>query len=210
MDGALEAQTLNPIARKASTAQGMAFMTIYERSFSMEGGGEGEGEGEGKVAGSWEKELVDELRGRVRLGEMQGHLSIGFAVVAGLLGLSLGSFYVLSFVSACTEAHSSLFPPSLEPESTQHLFLFLHARSILSSSVRLNTVGPYVSHRLLLHDVKPLVTAALEACHHLRVEAVGPEEEASWWDEDGPASTWPLGDILIARHGQLFSKIFNS
>lgn len=35
------------------------------------------------------------------------------------------------------------------------------------------------------------------------------------WDEeeeedDGPATTWPLGELLTGRHDQLHSKIFNS
>lgn len=124
------------------------------------------------------------------------------------------------------------------------MYLFLHARSVLSSAVRLNTVGPYVSHKLLLHDVRPLVDQALQACAHWRVDQLKPVndkakagavssqaqvKDESWWraagagenwddeedDEDGgdsgtPVTTWPLGEILAARHDQLHSKIFNS
>lgn len=65
----------------------------------------------------------------------------------------------------------------------------------------MNTIGPYVSHRMLLHDVQPLVTAAHERCKDATLESGA---------EAGPATTWPLGEILAARHDQLHSKIFNS
>ena len=98
--------------------------------------------------------------------------------------------------------------------ATQHLFLFLHARSLLSSAIRLNTLGPYVAHRLLLHDVRPLVEEALQSCQDMRVSADFTEDGKEWWEreeeDDGPATTWPLGEILAARHDQLHSKIFNS
>ena len=81
-----------------------------------------------------------------------------------------------------------------------HLHLFLQARAILSSAVRLNLVGPYASQRLLLTDVRPAVTAALDAWR----------KHAEIVEEGGPATTWPLGEILAARHDQLHSRIFNS
>lgn len=104
---------------------------------------------------------------------------------------------------------SASFPPT---ERSQHLFLFLHARSLLSSAIRLNTVGPYVSHRLLLHDVRPLVEESLLACRRLSLGGAASRDPVPITedDEDGPATTWPLGEILAARHDQLHSKIFNS
>jgi urease accessory protein len=100
---------------------------------------------------------------------------------------------------------------SLATAAAQHLFLFLHARSLLSSAIRLNTLGPYVSHRLLLHDVRPLVDEALSTC---RAMALEDEADERWGakeeQEEGPATTWPLGEILVARHDALHSKIFNS
>lgn len=82
-----------------------------------------------------------------------------------------------------------------------HLHLFLQARAILSSAVRLNLVGPYASQRLLLTDVRPAVTDALQDWRRRADEGD---------EESGPATTWPLGEILAARHDQLHSRIFNS
>ncbi|ORY90793.1 hypothetical protein BCR35DRAFT_299370 [Leucosporidium creatinivorum] len=185
LDHQFETMSLNHIARRASTAQGVALLTLYERALAPEV--EAEGKGPRQL-------LVERLRKAVRAGEALGHLPVGFAAMAGACGLTLAS--------------------------TQHLFLFLHARSLLSSAVRLNTLGPYLAHRQLLHDVRPLVEEALASCKDLRVAEEKPVEEGlgrkEWWevdegeDEEGPATTWPLGEILAARHDQLHSKIFNS
>lgn len=67
---------------------------------------------------------------------------------------------------------------------------------------------------MLLHEVRPLVQEVWESCKGLRVPRK--EGEGDWWeceeeeDEEGPSNTWPLGEILTARHDQLHSKIFNS
>ncbi len=100
-------------------------------------------------------------------------------------------------------------------ERSQYLHLFLQARSLLSSSVRLNTIGPYAAQQLLLHAVRPLVDAEMSRCKHLgtgHTEATDGAGE-DMWDEDvvrGPAMTWPLGEILAARHDLQHSRIFNS
>ena len=92
------------------------------------------------------------------------------------------------------------------PERSQHLHLFLHARALLSAAVRLNAIGPYNAQQILLHSVRPLVTAETEHCSGMRTS--GGEE----YDETrhGPVNTWPLGEILAARHDLQHSRIFNS
>ncbi|KAF8260623.1 hypothetical protein EI94DRAFT_1780454 [Lactarius quietus] len=84
-----------------------------------------------------------------------------------------------------------------------HLHLFLHARGVLSAAVRLNIVGPYAAQQLLLHAVRRLVDDALGSTAHLVSGALGTNERF-------PATTWPLGEILAARHDLLHSRIFNS
>ena len=98
-------------------------------------------------------------------------------------------------------------------ERSQHLHLFLQARSLLSSSVRLNTIGPYAAQQLLLHAVRPLVEAEISRCRHLDTGLFNSRRGAEQQDEDivrGPAMTWPLGEILAARHDLQHSRIFNS
>ncbi|KAJ6466671.1 hypothetical protein C8R47DRAFT_990718, partial [Mycena vitilis] len=143
----------------------------------------------------------------IRRGEQDahGHLPVCWGVLCGALGLSL--------------------------ERTQHLHLYLHARSLLSAAVRLNAIGPYAAQQLLLHVTAPFVDAEMRKCarlrtgvlakgdgvvsakHELGAGDVGDKEnDGDTWDEgqDGPATTWPLGEILAARHDLQHSRIFNS
>lgn len=101
-------------------------------------------------------------------------------------------------------------------ERSIHLYLFLHARSLLSSAVRLNLIGPYLSSQLLLHPYRTIIdTATVELVksaehtqddHGAAVDPWGWAKEA----EEGPATTWPLGEILMSRHDLQHSRIFNS
>lgn len=92
-------------------------------------------------------------------------------------------------------------------ERSQFLHLFLHCRSLLSASVRLNDIGPYGAQQLILHAVRPLVAAEIARCRDLRTGILdGTFNEVTM----GPANTWPLGEILAGRHDLQHSRIFNS
>ena len=91
-----------------------------------------------------------------------------------------------------------------------HLHLFLHARGVLSAAVRMNIVGPYAAQQLLLHAVRRVVDDALGSTAHLISGALREEGDSERADERLPATTWPLGEILAARHDLLHSRIFNS
>lgn len=97
-------------------------------------------------------------------------------------------------------------------ERSQYLHLFLQARSLLSSSVRLNTIGPYAAQQLLLHAVRPLVDGEMKRCKHLTTGLLPPAANEDLGKDEirGPAMTWPLGEILAARHDLQHSRIFNS
>lgn len=81
LDHQFETMSLNHIARRASTAQGIALLTLYERALAPEV--EAEGKGPRQL-------LVERLRKAVRAGEALGHLPVGFAAMAGACGLTLG------------------------------------------------------------------------------------------------------------------------
>ncbi|BGP22524.1 urease accessory protein [Rhodotorula toruloides] len=204
-DALCEALTLNHVARRASIAQGVALLTLYERAFSPP---------PSIVGIDAVRDLVAAYRAKIRKGEKGacGHMSVAFAVLTAAVGVRL--------------------------DSALPLFLFLHARSLLSSAVRLNIVGPYLAHRMLLWDLAPLVNDAVAETMPRLEETVGREDSAGedggkvnngdWWDDDpvwngmwdagtggpdverGPVTTWPLGEIVASRHDQLFSRIFNS
>lgn len=197
---------LNHVARRASKAQGIALLALYARAF----------------ADTTASRLVDPIQTRLddcmdklkiasrgRNATIHGHLPICFAVLCASLGLSLSkrpsSFY--------SQLRPQLTMLSLSARS-RHLHLFLQARAILSSAVRLNLAGPYAAQRLLLVEVRQIVNKVLqeeEIRYKYRKESKsGLEEPKQDDDENGPATTWPLGEILGARHDQLHSRIFNS
>lgn len=107
-----------------------------------------------------------------------------------------------------------VLPVHIFLERSQYLHLFLQARSLLSSSVRLNTIGPYAAQQLLLYAVRPLVDMEMSNCKELTTNATrSMNGRGDIFDENiahGPAMTWPLGEILAARHDLQHSRIFNS
>ncbi|KAJ7864906.1 UreF-domain-containing protein [Mycena leptocephala] len=190
LDDLYECMTLNHVARRASAAQGVALLSLYSKGFSRPPGPgfsylvpEGSEEDPAHAMPG----LVDAYKLLVRRGERSahGHLPVCWGVLCAALGLSL--------------------------ERTQHLHLYLHARALLSAAVRLNAIGPYAAQQLLLHVAAPFVDAEMSKSARLRTSVLA-ERDNNGWDEtqDGPANTWPLGEILAARHDLQHSRIFNS
>ena len=66
-----EAQMLNAVNKRASKAQGVAFLTLYTKSFG-------------------EDKLIKDFKMKVRKGLSPGHLAISWALIASLLGIPLG------------------------------------------------------------------------------------------------------------------------
>lgn len=78
----------------------------------------------------------------------------------------------------------------------------------------MNILGPYAAQQLLLHSVRPIVNAEAERCNGLRTGLCSSDQDSRDVPEigtlNGPAMTWPLGEILAARHDLQHSRIFNS
>ncbi|KAM5535467.1 hypothetical protein V8D89_010804 [Ganoderma adspersum] len=193
LDELYESMTLNHITRRASKSQGVALLTLFSKGFSQPRlSGHLGPSADAKFTDSRATNaatLVDRLKLLVRKEETHGHLPICWGVLTAALGLS--------------------------SERSQYLHLFLQARGLLSSSVRLNTIGPYAAQQLLLHAVRPLVDGEMTRCKHLTTGLLPSPAKDVLEDlkEDeirGPAMTWPLGEILAARHDLQHSRIFNS
>jgi len=193
IDALYDASTLNRVACRASCAQGIALLTLYGKGFTRSPFlltsddhasllDEQERDRESRAGA-----LVAALKLRVRQGESDdapGHLPVCWGVLAGALGLDV--------------------------DRGAHLHLFLHARGVLSAAVRMNILGPYAAQQLLLHAVKPLLCEAISSTTHLVSGALKEEIYPELPTEQLPATTWPLGEILSARHDLLHSRIFNS
>ncbi|KAJ3547828.1 hypothetical protein NM688_g5361 [Phlebia brevispora] len=198
LDELYETITLNLVARRASRTQGVALLSLYSKGFTKPAllrnhpvtNGESSTSSSEMSFSSREdlmSTLIDKLKLTVRREETHGHLPICWGVLTAALGLSL--------------------------ERSQFLHLFLYARGLISAGVRMNTIGPYAAQQLLLHIIRPIVTTEAARCSHLRTglssTASNPDTDEVPLD-DGPAMTWPLGEILAARHDLQHSRIFNS
>jgi urease accessory protein len=88
----------------------------------------------------------------------------------------------------------------------------------------MNIIGPYASSQLLLHPFKIIIQRETARQNDQSVttglvDVTSKEEKSrpktgpwSWTAEAemGPATTWPLGEVLMARHDMQHSRIFNS
>ncbi|KZS88160.1 hypothetical protein SISNIDRAFT_418522 [Sistotremastrum niveocremeum HHB9708] len=192
LDELYECMMLNHVARRASQAQGVALLTLYSKGFTKPSLVALPAiDTKDSTAQDTFLTLIDDMKLRIRASDTPGHLPICWGILTAALGLSL--------------------------ERSQYLHLFLQARSLISAAIRMNTIGPYASQQLLLHVIKPLCDSALKQTSHIRTQAsaksknINDEERSTpYEDDDGPATTWPLGEILGARHDLLHSRIFNS
>lgn len=154
---------LNHVARRASKAQGIALLTLYSKAFAKPVNLQHEAykpmlsppsqhnrpspESHDSAHASridLAATLVDRMKLDIRRAaarsataeeQMQGHLPVCWAVFAACLGVGL---------------KKSVF-----------LHLFLQARSLFSSSIRLNTLGPYLAHQVMRFQMRPVVQAIL-------------------------------------------------
>jgi urease accessory protein len=184
LDELYQAMTLNHVSRRASMSQGVALLTLYSKGFSRPPTLSAFWGAEPRDHESHMRNLFDQFKLKVRREEVFGHLPICWGALTAALGLKL--------------------------ERAQYLHLFLHARSLLSASIRLNNLGPYGAQQLLLHAIRPLVAAEAMRCRNLQTGLL--DNSVDGLDEValGPANTWPLGEILAGRHDLQHSRIFNS
>ncbi|TPX35115.1 hypothetical protein SmJEL517_g02459 [Synchytrium microbalum] len=114
-------------------------------------------------------DVFTKYKNYVRIGKTSGHLPVCFAL-------------------ACKEL-------SLSSDKALHLFLFLHARSMVSAAVRLNQIGPYQGQSILF-DLQPHVQ---QTCKQVENKTL-----------DDVHNSAPLIDILQGMHDNLYSRLFNS
>jgi len=198
LDDLYQSMTLNHVARRASTAQGVALLTLYSKGFSRPTSISDFPCTRPTHCEKQMAKLFDEFKMNIRKEEVAGHLPVCWGILTAALGLKLG-------MHTQNPLHNKKF--IFQVERSQFLHLFLHCRSLLSASVRLNDIGPYGAQQIILHAVRPLVAAETARCRDLRTGILdGSFNETTM----GPANTWPLGEILAGRHDLQHSRIFNS
>ncbi|KAI1365345.1 UreF-domain-containing protein [Xylaria arbuscula] len=85
----------------------------------------------------------------------------------------------------------------LAPRQTAYVFLFSHAKALVSAAVRAGMFGPYQAQKIL-------AGGELQAL-------IGDLVEREWdVDVEHAAQSVPVMDLWIGRHEMLYSRIFNS
>lgn len=201
LDHSYHTLLLNHVARRASKAQGIALLTLYTKAFakpinldrepfpaspirpnpnlntdhasSSPNSSTAEQTDREKVRIELAAHLVDKLKSEIRKAQAQheGHLPICWAVFAACLGLSLNK--------------------------AVYLHLFLQARSLFSSSIRLNTLGPYLAHQVMRFQMRGVVQAIIqemieEGCLQGKSDCTGSDsapEEANEQEEHDETET---------------------
>ncbi|ORY00321.1 hypothetical protein BCR34DRAFT_494670 [Clohesyomyces aquaticus] len=176
LDNDFDASTPCTVARRASVAQGRALLTVWDRSFKAQhttpatpaNVGSGQDLSKGVAAIDALASFSASLR---TASPPNAHLAPLWGLVANVLSVPL---------------HDSAY-----------LFLFSHARTVISAAVRASVLGPYQAQAVL---------ASTELQSRIR----GLVEEG--WDrkiEDAGQSV-PVMDLWVGRHEKLYSRIFNS
>ncbi|MCJ1406464.1 hypothetical protein MMC19_000529 [Ptychographa xylographoides] len=168
LDNDLDASTPCTVARRASIAQGRALLSVWERALRSAGSRSCEEASQSLVSlGSTLKTPSHQSSG---LGP-NGHFAPIWALVCRAMDMSL--------------------------EEAVYVFLFNHAKAVLSAAVRASVMGPYqaqgvLAGRLLQEEIR----GAVRTNWFVSVEDAG--------------QVVPALDLWIGRHELLYSRIFNS
>ncbi|KAI9278734.1 hypothetical protein BDA99DRAFT_554345 [Phascolomyces articulosus] len=113
--------------------------------------------------------IMKRFKTMIRAEKVDGHFPICFGLVCRYLKVDL--------------------------ENTLHLWLYLFTRTLYSSAVRMNIIGPYEAQKLLMHSREPIERIVKET-------ADIPMEEC--------CQTNPLLDVCQGMHDRLYTRLFNS
>ncbi|KAF9137148.1 hypothetical protein BGX30_010514 [Mortierella sp. GBA39] len=113
--------------------------------------------------------ILKPFKALLRSEEVAGHYPIAFAMIARLLGFDLAT--------------------------TRYLHLHLHARTLLSSAIRLALVGPFQAQHIMTRS---------------QAKARFIDAKTADLTIEDAAQTFLLGDICSGVHGRLWTRLFNS
>ncbi len=197
LDNSYHSLLLNHVARRASKAQGIALLTLYAKAFAkpidlerqpFDGSRIGQRHAAPPQASDphastqraeerrieLAAQLVDRLKmdvrrssaqapGSAQLGP-QGHLPICWGVFAACLGISL--------------------------RKSLYLHLFLQARALFSSSIRLNTLGPYLAHQIMRFHMRTVVNDIIQEMDDAGCMVISPIQRQARRCSHYPRERW--------------------
>jgi urease accessory protein len=217
LDKHYHAMTLNHVAQRASKAQGIALLTLYTKSFSEQ---PGTSPTNPSLNGPECSRIIQQIKATIRREELHGHLPICWAAFTACLGISaMRSLQVHLFLQVRAIISSAIRLNIVGPYLAHRLLAF-NAKQIIDENLvvvgrSMTGIGKQVIEKedslLLTKEDKDVVDDD---------DDDDDDEEGGWkwtWDEDipdndthTPRMTWPLGDLVQARHDQLHSRLFNS
>jgi urease accessory protein len=172
LDNDLDASTPCTVARRASVAQGRALLGIWEKALQQSITSSGTAASiAGERINSFGRTLKLSALSTKDIADVNGH----FAPLWGAVCLALG----------------------LEIQQVAYLFLFNHAKMVLSAAVRAGVMGPYQAQSIL---AGPHLQTQIRSCLK-NVWNVHPEDAGQ---------AVPVMDLWVGRHELLYSRIFNS
>jgi len=154
LDDALDAATPCTVARRASTSQGRALLTLWHRSLAQSSLSEPASAALASFASALAAKSTDNTTPVSLLASLQSHP--GPAAHFGPL-----------FGTVCAAL-------SLSGHATAYLYLLNHAKSLLSAGVRAGALGPYQAQALLAGaDLREAIEACIVRERGKRVEDAG-------------------------------------
>ncbi|CAO2649368.1 Nn.00g067530.m01.CDS01 [Neocucurbitaria sp. VM-36] len=176
LDNDFDASTPCTVARRASIAQGRALLAVWDRSFKTQydlAAADAHGSDTNKPpARSPAVKALATVCSALRTSDcMNAHLAPLWGLVTSVLSIPL--------------------------HDAAYLFLFSHARTVVSAAVRASVMGPYQAQAVLASsELQDRIRRLVEQGWHKTVEDAG--------------QSVPVMDLWVGRHEKLYSRIFNS
>jgi len=174
LDNDFDASTPCTVARRASVAQGRALLAVWDRSFKSQYSNTRAYATNGKV-GPESDSAIKALAGFSAALRTSEHLNAHLAPLWGLVTKIL----------------------SVPLHDAAYLFLFSHARTVISAAVRASVMGPYQAQAVLASaELQDRIRGLVDEGWNRSVEDAG--------------QSVPIMDLWVGRHEKLYSRIFNS
>ncbi|KAH7087335.1 hypothetical protein FB567DRAFT_560188 [Paraphoma chrysanthemicola] len=174
LDNDFDASTPCTVARRASIAQGRALLAVWDRSFKSQYNNTTHAHGSENGTSESDKAIkaLTAFSAALRTSEvLNAHLAPLWGLVTRILSVPL--------------------------HDAAYLFLFSHARTVISAAVRASVMGPYQAQAVL---------ASAELQNRIR----GLVDEGWSTSTEDAGQSVPVMDLWVGRHEKLYSRIFNS
>ncbi|KAF1851128.1 uncharacterized protein K460DRAFT_270695 [Cucurbitaria berberidis CBS 394.84] len=176
LDNDFDASTPCTVARRASIAQGRALLAVWDRSF---------------------KTQYNDAAADANRHDTNGSMGSNVAVkaLAGFSSALRTSEYINVHLAPLWGLVTKVL--SIPLHESAYIFLFSHARAVVSAAVRASVMGPYQAQAVLASsELQNRIRGLVDQAWHKTVEDAG--------------QSVPVMDLWVGRHEKLYSRIFNS